>query len=99
MGNTSNVSEPAQVDLLSKREIIQHIRALLDLSELLERGFDAEIADFIELLKAAGWGKDQVSQFISSGACGTRYEQQLPSMFPERGDRTEWEKNKAHWKK
>lgn len=97
---------PAQVDLHSEREVIQHIRDLVNFSEFLQKGFDNELSDFIKKLSEAGWSKGYISSFLTRGCYGTKYDQvptdfpdHLPTMIPQRGDRREYEKNKTRWRK
>lgn len=64
---------PAEVDILSNSEIIQYIRDLLNLSSLLEKGFDSELLLFIQTLKKAGYRDDRIHQFITYASYNTRY--------------------------
>lgn len=65
---------PAEVDLLSNSEIIQYIRDLLNLSHLLENGFNSELLAFIRKLKRAGYPDSRINQFITYAGYNTRYD-------------------------
>ena len=73
--------KPAQVNLQNKREIILHIRALLDLHDLLEKGLDAELLSFRKLLEKEGWGKDRIDEMLHLASMRTRYEGLLDPMW------------------
>lgn len=64
---------PAEVDLRNNGEVIQYIRDLLNLSNLLENGFNAELLVFIRKLKLAGYTDDRIHQFITYAGYNTRY--------------------------
>jgi len=64
---------PAEVDVLSNSEIIQYIRDLINLSGLLENGFNSELLAFIRTLKKAGYSDDRIHQFITYAGYNTRY--------------------------
>lgn len=64
---------PAEVDLIDEEEIIQHIRDLLNLADLLENGFDSELLIFIRQLRRAGYPDDRIHKFITSAGYGTRF--------------------------
>lgn len=64
---------PAEVDVLNHSEVIQYIRDLLNLSDLLEKGFDSELLLFIQTLRRAGYGEDRIHQFITYASYNTRY--------------------------
>lgn len=64
---------PAEVDLLNDREIIQYIRDLLNLSDLLENDLDTELLTFIRKLKRAGYTDSRINQFITYAGYNTRY--------------------------
>ena len=97
------IKEPCQVNLIDEWEIVQYIRDLLNLYPLLERGFDAELLLFIKQLRKAGWGTEQIRNFIVRAGQGTRYEQLrdfdgkriVPRALPEKGDQREWLRNKG----
>lgn len=86
---------PCQVDLNVEWKIVRHIRDLLNLADLLENGFDAELLEFTEQLKDAGWARKQIQGFVTRACCGTRYEQALPHPIPDAGDWREWLKIKT----
>ena len=89
---------PAEVDILNEREVIQYIRDLLNLSDLLENGFDSELLVFIKTLKRAGYGDDSIHRFITYAGYGSRYElltdrygdKIVPRAIPEKGEYKEW---------
>jgi len=71
---------PAEVDLTEDKEIIQYIRDLINLSDLLEynsikniSGFDKELLIFIRQLRKAGYVEDVIHRFITLAGYGTRY--------------------------
>lgn len=88
----------AEVDVVNEKEIIQYIRDLLNLSDLLEKGFDEELLAFIHTLKKAGYGDDSVHRFITYAARGSRFEvaedsrgnRVVPRAIPEKGEYKEW---------
>jgi len=64
---------PAEVDLTAHIEIIQYIRDLLNLSDLLEKGFNTELLNFIRMLIRAGYKESGIHKFITLAGCNTRY--------------------------
>ena len=64
---------PAEVDVLSNSEIIQYIRDLINLTDLLENGFNSELLAFIRTLKKAGYNDDRIHHFITYAGYNTRY--------------------------
>lgn len=90
---------PCQIDLLDEKQVIRHFRDLLNLSDLLEKGLNCEMLKFIKQLKAVGYGKEQISQFITLSGYGTRYEQLIPRPIPEAGDRKEFQRDKSRRRK
>ena len=79
---------PATVDYQDPQQIIGHLRALLDLHDLLERGYDAEFVPFLAKLRQVGWGARQISEFTLQASYSTRYEALIDPPIPNRGDRT-----------
>ena len=73
-----NFSDPAQVDLLSERAIVQHIREMLNLHDLIEGGIEERLEDFRKRLLAVGWGKDRVHELEMRASHNTRYERLIP---------------------
>ena len=67
------VRGPAEVDLTEDKEIIQYIRDLINLSDLLEKGFNVELLIFIRKLRKAGYTEDAIHKFITLAGYGTRY--------------------------
>lgn len=90
---------PATVDLDDKQAIILHLRALLDLHDLLLNGHDAELEKFVKSLSSHGWGNTQIAEFIQQSSYYTRYESLIDSPMPEVGDRGEWDANFHRWRK
>ena len=88
----------AEIDILNEREVVQHIRDLLNLSDLLERGFDMELLAFIRTMRQAGYGDESIHRFITYAGRGSRFEvledkygdKVVPRAFPEKGDYREW---------
>jgi len=89
------MNESCQVDLMVEWKVVQYIRDLLNLADLLEKGFDAELLKFTEQLKVAGWGKKQIQDFVTRACYGTRFEQSLPHPIPNAGSWKEWLKIKS----
>ena len=89
---------PAEVDILNEREVIQYIRDLLNLSDLLENGFDSELLAFIKTLKRAGYGDDSIHRFYTYAGYGSRFEvaedrrgnRVVPRAIPDKGEYREW---------
>jgi hypothetical protein len=91
--------EPCIVDLDDQQAIILHLRALLDLHDLLLNGYDAELRTFVYALSTHGWGKKQIAEFIQLSSYFTRYEFLIDSPIPEVGDRTEYKANRHRWRR
>jgi len=66
--------DSATVDLQNTSEIILYIQALLDLHDLLKRGWDFEWSSFSEQLSKAGWSPIRITQFLAAASQSTRYE-------------------------
>ena len=66
--------EPAQVNIFEEREIILHMRALLDFHDLLRKGFEEEMSVFRKKLLCVGWGKNKINEMFQKAAEWTRYE-------------------------
>lgn len=81
-----DLREPAQVNLLDEREVMLHMRALLDLHDLLLNGFDTEMSNFRKKLISVGWGKDRLNEVLQKAAQWTRYEYLIDS--PDFGKKT-----------
>jgi len=62
-----------EMDLTDEAEIIQHIRDLFNLADLLEKGLDVELLNFIRILIRAGYKEDRISKYISLAGYNTRY--------------------------
>lgn len=90
--------ESCQVNLLEPFEIIRYIRDLINLSDLLENGFGAELLKFIKQLKKEGWAKVRIDAFISAAGFYTRFERDLPRIYHESGSQREYEKGKSRRK-
>ena len=90
---------PAQVSLDDERAIVSHLRALLDLHDLLLNGYDAELQAFVSQLSAYGWGSKQIAEFIQRSGQYTRYETMIDHPMPEAGDRGEYNANCERWRK
>lgn len=84
---------PATVDYEDPTQIIKHLRALLDLHNLLERGYDTELQPFLVKLREKGWGGRQISEFMLKASYHTRYEALIDPPIPSLGDRFEFENN------
>ncbi len=78
---------PATVDYQDPKQIVDHLRALLDLHDLLERGYDAEVGPFLARLRVVGWGPKQINEFTLQASYNTRYEALIDPPIPNRGDR------------
>ena len=77
----------AMVDYQDPKQIVDHLRALLDLHDLLERGYDAEVVPFLTKLRQVGWGPKQINEFTLQASYNTRYEALIEPPIPNRGDR------------
>ena len=94
-------------DLTDRGAVIKHVRDLLNLAPLLARGIDEELGLFVKRLGQVGWGKEQITQILTYGAQGNRFERMedhkggklLPRPIPERGDQAEWRLLKPRAKK
>ena len=94
-------------DLTEQREVVQHIRDLLNLAPLLEKGFDEELRLLIKKLKGLGWGDKQINDMITYAGTWTRFEFMkdddgeplLPRPLPSRGDQAEWRSQKSRIQK
>jgi len=94
-------------DLTDQRAVIQHIRDLLNLAPLLERGIDKELQLFIKRLGEVGWGKENINKILTYAGQGNRFERMkdndggplLPRPLPEAGDQSEWRRLKPRSKK
>lgn len=90
-------------DLTNDREVIQHIRDLLNLAPLLEWGIEEELRLFIKRLKEVGWGDEKISEMMTYAGYGNRFERMkdndgkplLPRAIPSRGDQSEWRRIKS----
>jgi len=89
----------AKIDMMNPQEIIMYFRDLFNLANLLKNGLDYEIARFRKQLVAAGWKSETITKFQYAAACGTLYEQELPHLPPERGDWSEFLRNRSRWRK
>lgn len=70
--------KPAQVDYLDERSIMLHMRALLDLHDLLANGYDYEMNRFRAKLLEMGWGNAALAELLHKAASYTRYENLIP---------------------
>lgn len=97
---------PAEVDLLKPFEIVQYLRDLLNLHDLLKNPLDLEILKFIKMLKKAGWNDFYIHGFINMSGYGTKYEslqdingnKVVDYPLPNRGEQKEWKKFKTRTK-
>jgi len=64
---------PAETDLTNDAEIIQHIRDLFNLSDLLEKGLNVELLNFIRMLIRANYSEDRIYKYITLAGYNTRY--------------------------
>lgn len=101
------MEQACTVDLTNEKAVVQHIKDLLNLADLLERGFDEELGLLIEKLCAIGWDNTNINRMLTYAAVGTRYEKMedsdgnriVPRNIPERGDQAEWRRIKPRAKK
>jgi len=97
---------PAEVDFLNPTEIVQYLRDLLNLSDLLEGELNTMMLSFTKKLFNTGWGQIQVHQFITAAGYRTRYDELqdfegyrvVERPLPQRGEWKEWRKLKARSK-
>ena len=81
------------------KQVIEHFQDLILLSNFLKGGYDAVMFEFIQKLKETGWGDDQIMKFIEVAGYGTFWEERIESPLPSLGDRREFDKNRARWRK
>lgn len=89
---------PCRINLHSTKAIIQHFQDLILFEHFLV-DYNNEMLKFIQELKEFGWGDDEVRGFIEKAGYGTFYEKLIEPPLPSLGDRKEFEKNKARWRK
>ena len=82
-----------------EKQVIEHFRDLILFSDILDKGYDVEMLEFIHKLKDHGWGSSQIDRFITIAGYGTFWEDRIESPLPNVGDQIEWRRNKFHWKK
>lgn len=88
-------SKSVCVDYQDPEQIVDHLRALLDLYDLLGReGYDAEFQAFLVKLRIAEWGSARIAGFIQQSSFHTRWEGLIDPPIPSRGDSLEFENNK-----
>lgn len=73
-----NFPDPAQVDLLDERAIVQHIRDMLNLHDLIEGGIGERLEEFRKRLLDVGWGRDRLHGLEERASHNTRYEKLIP---------------------
>ena len=73
------MKQPATVDLMEPKEIVEHIRALLDFHDLLEHGWEFEWAQFSQQLLNVGWSRDRITKLLASASHNTHYEALIDS--------------------
>ena len=71
-------SDPAQVDLLNERAIVQHIRDMLNLHDLIDGGIEEKLEEFRKRLLSVGWSRDRVHVLEMRASHNTRYERLIP---------------------
>jgi len=83
-----------QVNIHEMGEIIQHIRDLINIYDMIgEESFNEELTKTIKAATEIGWSKEYIRNMLTLATYGTRYEQFLPFIIPERGDYWEWRRN------
>jgi len=100
------MEKPCCPDLTDEKQVIRYIRDLLNLSNLLEHGFDEEFTRLIKILKELGWSSDWITRMLTYASTNTRYEylvdyfgkRIVPRPLPERGDQREWRRIKSRAK-
>jgi len=70
--------DPAQVDLLDERAIVQYMRDLLNLHDLIEGGIEERMEKLKRQLLDLGWGKDKIHDMVMRASHNTRYERLIP---------------------
>ncbi len=73
------MKQSATVDLMEPKEIVEHIRALLDFHDLLEHGWDYEWRQFSQQLLGVGWSKDRINRLLAAASYNTHYEAMIDS--------------------
>lgn len=74
----SEFPKSAQVDYLDERSVMLHMRALLDLHDLLENGYEFEMSKFRAKLLELGWGHIALAEILHKAASFSRYENLIP---------------------
>jgi hypothetical protein len=70
--------DPAQVDLLNEREVVQYLRDLLNLHDLIEGGIEERMKKLKSQLQRLGWSKDRIHNMEMRASHNTRYERLIP---------------------
>lgn len=70
--------DPAQVNLLNERAIVQYMRDLLNLHDLISGGIEERMAKFKKQLQEVGWGKGMIHSMEMRASHNTRYEKLIP---------------------
>lgn len=73
----------ATVDYFNRVEVVQHFRDLLNMSEFLERGLDAEVASFRGLLAQHGWNTRAIQEAYEDAAKHTVFESRIPKAIKD----------------
>ena len=73
-----NFPDPAQEDLLDERAIVDHIRDMLNLHDLIEGGIEERMEEFRKRLLTVGWSRDRVHELEMRASYNTRYERLIP---------------------
>jgi hypothetical protein len=97
--NAETFPQPAQVDYEDPKAVVEYLRALLDLYDLLGKdGYDEELQPFLVKLREKGWPAARISEFIQLSSYHTRYEGLIDPPFPSQGDAREYQNNSYRWR-
>lgn len=79
------MEQPAQLNYKDRYEIIRHMRELISLGPLLQKGFDSEWANLRKLLHQNGFIDSEIRNMEQKACEYTLYEKVLPR--PNEGGR------------
>jgi len=79
--------QPAQVDFDNERQVMWHMRHLLNLFDLLgQKGYQEEMYHFREELLDRHWSREKIDEMLQEASEYTRYESLL-AIDPVHGPR------------
>ncbi len=93
------ISSACLIDLYNRWEVMKHFRDLVNIGPMLQMDVEQEIMDFRHLAIEFGWSLSEIKKIEEQAYSYTIYEQSLPHIQKEAGDRFEWMKNRSRWVK